>query len=81
MHEKNFLAFFLVEHHVIREKGRVGKDQVVNLLRTDVPSSHYRTLQGNETMNMLRKGQIRGVEKRDSLKQATFIASLLGMAI
>ncbi len=81
MHEKNFLAFFLVEHHVIREKGRVGKDQVVNFLRTDVPSSHYRTLQGNETMNMLRKGQIRGVEKRDSLKQATFIASLLGMAI
>ena len=42
MYEKNFLAFFLVEHHVIREKGRIGKDQVVNLLRTDVPSSHYR---------------------------------------
>jgi hypothetical protein len=40
--EKTFLAFFLVEHHVIREKGRIGKDRVVNFLRTDVPSSHYR---------------------------------------
>jgi len=42
VYEKNFLAFFLVEHLVIREKGRIGKDQVVNLLRTDVPSSQYR---------------------------------------
>jgi len=42
VYEKNFLAFFLVEHHVIREKGRIGKDQVVNFLRTDVPSSQYR---------------------------------------
>jgi transposase-like protein len=41
----------------------------------------WRTLQGYEAMNMLRKGQIRGVEKRDSLKQATFIASLFGVAI
>jgi hypothetical protein len=32
-------------------------------------------------MNMLRKGQIRGVEKRDSWKQAIFIASLFGVAI
>jgi len=41
VYEKNVLAFFLVEHHVIREKGRIGKDQVVNFLRTDVPSSQY----------------------------------------
>jgi IS6 family transposase len=41
----------------------------------------WRTLQGYEMMNMLRKGQIRGVEKRDSLKQATFIANLFGVAI
>ena len=41
MYEKNVLAFFLVEHHVIREKGRIGKDQVINFLRTDVPSSQY----------------------------------------
>ncbi len=41
----------------------------------------WRTLQGYEMMNMLRKGQIRGVEKRDGLKQATFIASLFGVAV
>jgi transposase, IS6 family len=41
----------------------------------------WRTLHGYETMNMLRKGQIRGAEKRDSMKQATFIASLFGVAI
>ena len=41
----------------------------------------WRTLQGYETMNMLRKGQIRGVEKRDSMKQLVFIASLFGVAI
>jgi hypothetical protein len=30
---------------------------------------------------MLRKGQIRGVEKRDSMKQVALIASLFGVAI
>ena len=33
------------------------------------------------TMNILRKGQIGGVEKRDSMKQAVCIASLFGVAI
>jgi hypothetical protein len=32
-------------------------------------------------MNMLRKGQIRGVEKRDNIKQVAFIARLFGVAI
>jgi hypothetical protein len=32
-------------------------------------------------MNMLRKGQIRGVEKEDSMKQAALIASLFGVAV
>jgi transposase, IS6 family len=41
----------------------------------------WRTLQGYETMNMLRKGQIGGVEKRDNMKQVIFIASLFGVAV
>ena len=41
----------------------------------------WRTLQGYEAINMLRKGQIRGVEKGDSMKQAALIASLFGVAI
>jgi len=32
-------------------------------------------------MNMLRKGQIVGVEIGDSMKQVTFIASLFGVAV
>jgi IS6 family transposase len=41
----------------------------------------WRTLQGYEAMNMLRKGQMRGIEKGDSRKQVAFIASLFGVAI
>jgi IS6 family transposase len=41
----------------------------------------WRTLQGYETINMLRKGQIRGVEKGDIMKLVTFIASLLRVAV
>jgi hypothetical protein len=32
-------------------------------------------------MNMLRKGQIRGVEKGDDMKQVAFIANLFGVAV
>jgi transposase-like protein len=41
----------------------------------------WRTLQGYETMNMLRKGQIQGVGTRDSVRQAAFVAKLFGVAI
>jgi len=41
----------------------------------------WRTLQGYEAMHMLRKGQIHGVEKGDSMKQVAFIASLFGVAV
>jgi transposase, IS6 family len=40
----------------------------------------WRTLQGYEAMNMRRSGQIRGIEKGDSRKQAVYIAGLFGMA-
>jgi len=40
-----------------------------------------RTLQGYEAMNMLRKGQISNVDKRESMKQVAFIASLFGVAV
>jgi hypothetical protein len=32
-------------------------------------------------MNMLRKGQLRGIGKGDSMKQVAFIASLFGVAV
>ena len=39
-----------------------------------------RTLQGYEVMNMIRKGQVRGVGKGDITDQVAFIASLFGVA-
>ena len=39
-----------------------------------------RTLQGYEVMNMIRKGQVRGVGKGDITGQVSFIASLFGVA-
>jgi hypothetical protein len=41
----------------------------------------WRTLQGYEVMNMIRKGQVQGVKKGDSAGQATFIAERFGMVI
>lgn len=40
-----------------------------------------KTLGGYETMHMIRKGQIRGVEKTDTNGQAKFIEGLFGLAI
>jgi transposase, IS6 family len=43
--------------------------------------SAWRTLQGYRAMNMLRKGQMHGVGKGDSMKQVAFIASLFEVAV
>jgi IS6 family transposase len=40
----------------------------------------WRTLQGYETMNMIRKGQVKGVEKGAGACQVRFIALLFGVA-
>jgi IS6 family transposase len=42
--------------------------------------SACKTLQGYESMNMIRKGQIHGVVKGDITGQVTFIAGLFGVA-
>src|SRR5215468_3514028 len=40
----------------------------------------WRTLQGIEAVNMIRKGRARWVAKEDAIAQATFIAELFGIA-
>jgi transposase, IS6 family len=40
----------------------------------------WNTLQGYEVMHMVRKGQMRGVEKGDIMGQIAFISSLFGVA-
>jgi transposase-like protein len=39
-----------------------------------------RTLRGYEAMNMIRKGQIQGVEKGDILAQVEFVSQIFGVA-
>jgi IS6 family transposase len=41
----------------------------------------WRTLQGFEIMNMIRKGQVQGMEKGDVRDQMTFIATLFAVAV
>jgi transposase, IS6 family len=43
-------------------------------------STAWRTLQGIEAVDMIRKGRVRLVAKVDSISQATFIAKLFGIA-
>lgn len=38
-----------------------------------------RTIIGYETMNMIRKGQVKGVSQRDIIAQAKFIADIFGV--
>jgi hypothetical protein len=38
--------------------------------------SAWRTLQGIETMNMIRKGQVRWIEKGDMASQAMFVEDI-----
>ena len=42
--------------------------------------SAWRTLQGIEAWNMIRKERVRWVAKGDSIGQAAFVAELLGLA-
>jgi transposase, IS6 family len=41
----------------------------------------WRTLQGYEAMNMIRKGQVQGVNKGNISKQVAFVAELFGLVI
>ena len=41
--------------------------------------SAWRTLQGIETMNMIRQGQVRWLPKNDIAGQATFVERLFGL--
>ena len=41
------------------------------------PRSARRTLSGGEAMNMIRKGQVKGVRPVDSVSQVRFIESIL----
>jgi len=41
----------------------------------------WRTLQGFESMNMMRKGQLQGVNKGDVVEQVALVSKLFGVAV
>jgi transposase-like protein len=43
--------------------------------------SAWRTLQGIETVHMIRKGQVMWLPKQDIAGQAAFVSRLLGLAV
>ena len=44
-------------------------------------NSARRTLSGIEGMNMIRKGQVKGIEQGDSLSQVRFVESIFGITV
>jgi IS6 family transposase len=67
-------------NHIVEQDHRFIKRLVKPGLGFFSFETAWRTLQGYEAMNMMRKGQIQGMEKRDSRSQVTFIAALFGVA-
>ena len=61
------------DHRFIKRRTRPG------LGFASYPTA-WRTLQGYEVMHMIRKGQMKGVEKGDPKAQNAFIAGLFGLA-
>jgi transposase, IS6 family len=67
-------------NNIVEQDHRFVKRRVKPGLGFFSPETAWNTLQGYESMNMIRKGQMRGVEKGDITGQVAFIASLFGVA-
>src|SRR5579864_2596728 len=60
---------------LVKQDHRFTKRLVKPRLRIFSFYTAWQTLQGYEMMNMIRKGQMQGVNKRDILSQVSFITS------
>jgi transposase, IS6 family len=67
-------------NNIVEQDHRFIKRRVKPGLGFFSPQTAWNTLQGYEVMNMVRKGQMRGVEKGDTMGQIAFISSLFGVA-
>ena len=68
-------------NNVIEQDHRTVKKRVWLAKGYGSFQSAWRTLQGIETMNMIRKGRVRWLDKADAVGQALFIGALFGLAI
>ena len=77
-----------VEHRAVKYLNNIIEQDHRYIKRRVIASQHFRefqsasrTISGYETMNMIRKGQIKNVERGDISSQVRFIHSLFGIAV
>jgi len=67
-------------NNVIEQDHRAVKKRVWLAKGYGSFQSAWRTLQGIETVNMIRKGRVRWLPKEDAVGQGIFISELFGLA-
>ena len=67
-------------HNVTKQDHRSVKKRVWLAKGYGSFQSAWRTLQGIETVNMIRKGRVKWLPKEDAVAQALFIGELFGLA-
>ena len=67
-------------NNVVEQDHRTVKRQTWLAKGYGAFSTAWRTLQGIETVSMIRKGRVRWVAKQDAIAQAIFIDELFGIA-
>jgi transposase-like protein len=67
-------------NNVIEQDHRNIKRIVRPMMGFKTFNSARRTLSGIEAMNMIREGQVKGIEQGNSVSQAEFIEALFGIA-
>jgi IS6 family transposase len=67
-------------NNVIEQDHRMVKKRVWLAKGYGTFQSAWRTLQGIEAVNMIRKGRVRWLAKRDAFGQALFIGELFGLS-
>ena len=68
-------------NNVIEQDHRAVKKRVWLAKGYGSFQSAWRTLQGIETVNMIRKGRVKWLPKEDAVGQAIFISVLFGLAV
>lgn len=68
-------------NNVIQQNHRYTKRRVIASQNFREFRSASKTISGYESMNMIRKGQIKNVERGDVLSQIRFIHSVFGIAV
>jgi transposase-like protein len=67
-------------NNVIEQDHRTVKKRIWLAKGYNTFQSAWRTIKGIETMNMIRKGRVRCVAKKDVVAEARFVAKLSGLA-